>query len=180
LAGALGLILMVAWAPRFWWVVYAAVAGGLGLLMVVARVRWGAFLRRLLWLEPVAAGVAVLALLQPDGGRVFAAMMIKSTLCLTTMIVLNGTTPFSQILAVLRRCHLPGLLVTSLALTHRYLFVLLEETGRLRRARLSRTFQHNKTQVWRSLATVLGQLFLRTSERAERIYAAMCARGWKP
>ena len=29
------------------------------------------------------------------------------------------------------------------------------------------------------LATVLGQLFVRASERAERIYDAMCARGWK-
>ena len=28
-------------------------------------------------------------------------------------------------------------------------------------------------------ATVIGHLFIRSSERAERIYAAMCARGWQ-
>jgi energy-coupling factor transporter transmembrane protein EcfT len=32
---------------------------------------------------------------------------------------------------------------------------------------------------WRLLATVIGQLFVHTTERAERIYMAMCARGWK-
>mgnify|MGYP000412339876 CR=1 FL=1 len=30
-----------------------------------------------------------------------------------------------------------------------------------------------------TLATVVGQLFVRASERAERIYDAMCARGWR-
>jgi energy-coupling factor transporter transmembrane protein EcfT len=29
------------------------------------------------------------------------------------------------------------------------------------------------------LSTVVGQLFVRASERAEHIYDAMCARGWK-
>jgi energy-coupling factor transporter transmembrane protein EcfT len=29
------------------------------------------------------------------------------------------------------------------------------------------------------MATVISQLFIRSSERAERIYAAMCARGWR-
>jgi energy-coupling factor transporter transmembrane protein EcfT len=28
-------------------------------------------------------------------------------------------------------------------------------------------------------AEVIGRLFVRASERAERIYLAMCARGWK-
>ena len=49
----------------------------------------------------------------------------------------------------------------------------------MRRARLSRTFSSGRRRHWQSLATVVGQLFVRASERAERIYDAMCARGWK-
>src|SRR5581483_4777434 len=61
----------------------------------------------------------------------------------------------------------------------RYLFVLLDESERMRRARLSRTFTRNRKFQWRAMSTVVGQLFVRASERAERIYDAMCARGWK-
>ena len=44
---------------------------------------------------------------------------------------------------------------------------------------MSRTFSSQQTWSWRTLAKVVSQLFIRSSERAERIYAAMCARGWQ-
>jgi cobalt/nickel transport system permease protein len=71
------------------------------------------------------------------------------------------------------------LLVTTIALMHRYLFVLVDESLRMRRARSSRTFSRQHRVRWHVLGTLVGQLFVRASERAERIYAAMCARGWK-
>ena len=73
----------------------------------------------------------------------------------------------------------PGLLITTIALMHRYLFVLADEAERMRRARASRTFTRDRRARWQTLSTVVGQLFVRASERAERIYDAMCARGWK-
>ena len=95
------------------------------------------------------------------------------------MVVLANTTPFADLLQVLRRAHVPALLVTTLALMYRYLFVLVDEARRMKRARMSRTFTAQRSVQWRTLATVVGQLFVRTTERAERIYAAMCARGWR-
>ena len=71
------------------------------------------------------------------------------------------------------------MLITTIALMHRYLFVLVDESERMRRARASRTFTRGRRFHWHTLATVVGQLFIRASERAERIYDAMCARGWK-
>jgi cobalt/nickel transport system permease protein len=62
---------------------------------------------------------------------------------------------------------------------HRYLYVLVDEAERMRRARASRTFVRGRRIQWRTLATVVGHLFIRASERAERIYDAMSARGWK-
>jgi cobalt/nickel transport system permease protein len=95
------------------------------------------------------------------------------------MILLSNTTPFDELLRVLRRARVPALLITTLALMYRYLFVLIDETERMGRARASRTFTRQRRQAWKTLATVIGQLFVRSTERAERIYAAMCARGWK-
>jgi len=95
------------------------------------------------------------------------------------VVLLANTTPFSELLPVLRRVRVPALLVTTLALMHRYLFVLADEAERMRRARAARSFTRGRHFAWRALATVAGRLFIRASERAERIYAAMCARGWQ-
>jgi cobalt/nickel transport system permease protein len=65
-----------------------------------------------------------------------------------------------------------------LALMHRYLFVLADESARMRRARQSRTFSPRKGLRWHTASTIVAQLFLRASDRADRIYDAMRARGW--
>jgi cobalt/nickel transport system permease protein len=139
----------------------------------------GFLLKRVALMEPVVLGVALLALLQPGGGKVFGTLVLRSTICLSTMVLLASTTPFSDLLAVLRRLRVPAILLTTLALMYRYLFVLVEESQRMRRARASRTFTNERRRAWKTLGLVLGQLFVRTGERADRIYAAMCARGWK-
>ena len=61
---------------------------------------------------------------------------------------------------------------------HRYLFVLADESARMRRARASRTFTAGRRFRWHTLSTIIAQLFLRASDRADRIYNAMQARGW--
>lgn len=158
------------------WIVWALLLiAGFG----IARIPAGFVLRRLILFEPLVLGVALLAWFQPHGGWIFLTLMAKSTLCLLTMIWLSNTTPFSHLLRILQRCRVPPLLVTTLALMYRYLFVLVDETDRMRQARASRTFRQRKRQDWKSLAAIIGVLFVRTTERAERIYAAMCARGWK-
>jgi cobalt/nickel transport system permease protein len=95
------------------------------------------------------------------------------------MILLSNTTPFSEVLRVLRHVRVPALLITTLALMYRYLFVLVDEGERMKRAHACRSFVRQRRFRWRTMATVAGQLFIRSTERAERIYAAMCARGWR-
>jgi cobalt/nickel transport system permease protein len=176
LGSALLLVLLLVLLPA---VASAPVAAGLLAVALASRLPWGFLLKRMLWLEPVVLGVAALRLLQPGGWLVFAGIVVKSTLCLLTMVLLSNTTPFAELLRVLRRARLPGILVTTLALMYRYLFVLADEAERMRRARMCRTFARQRWSGWKSVATVAGQLFLRSTERAERIYAAMLARGWK-
>jgi cobalt/nickel transport system permease protein len=158
---------------------FTAMAVFLLAIAVVSRIPPGYLIKRLLWFEPMVLGVAMLAWFQPNGGRVFASILVKSTLCLLTMILLSNTTPFSSMLRVLRGVRVPPLFITTLALMYRYLFVLVDEAERMQRARASRTFLRRRRDVWKTLGTVIGQLFVRSTERAERIYAAMCARGWK-
>jgi len=163
---------------QIWWAFLLSVAF-LVVVVLVSGVPVPFILRRLLFLEPFVLGVSLLSLLRPDGAWVFLTLIVKSTISLLTMIVLSNTTPFAGILAVLRRLRVPGILLTVLALMYRYLFVLIDEAERMERARASRTFTPSRGGWWRNGSTVLSQLFIRSSERADRIYAAMLSRGWK-
>jgi cobalt/nickel transport system permease protein len=149
------------------------------LVSFMSKLPWRFIVGRLLFLEPFALGIAVMALFQHNGFAVFLSILVKSSLCLFTIILLSNTTPFSEILSLFRRIGVPTLLITVLALTYRYLFVLIDETARLRRARDSRMFVIRYSRIWQSLTSLMGQLFIRSTERSERIYTAMISRGWK-
>ena len=101
--------------------------------------------------------------------------------------MLTATTPFDDILVVLQAWGLPPLLLSVLAMTWRYLFLLAAEAQRLMRARAARSGRARLaprrgggTLLWRARVTggMAGNLLLRGTERAERVYAAMAARGY--
>jgi cobalt/nickel transport system permease protein len=167
---------LVPWEWRDWFIVTAML---LSLAALLSRVAIGFLVRRLLLLSPFVLGVVAVNALQATGHARWLALATRSGISLFTVVLLANTTPFGKILGALRSARVPALLITTLALMHRYLFVLLDESERMRRARASRTFQRQRRVRWHVLGTVVGQLFVRASERAERIYAAMCARGWK-
>jgi cobalt/nickel transport system permease protein len=175
LAVILGVVLL---PPAHFWIL-AVIAMFLILVVLTSRIPLFFLFKRMLLLESLVLGVTVLVLLQPGGGRIFLFLFVRTNLCLLTSILLAHTTPFTEILGGLKRLHVPWLFVTTLTLMHRYLFVLADEAERMRRARASRTFTRGRRFQWQTLSAVVGQLFVRASERAERIYNAMCARGWK-
>ena len=176
---ALAIIVGTMLAPLAWADWFVGVAGLLALTAWLSRLPLLFLLKRLIMLSPFVLSVALVNALQPTGRANWLGVAVKSGLCLLTMILVSNTTPFTKILRVLKSARVPGLLITTIALMHRYLFVLADEAERMRRARLSRTFTRGRRFHWRTLGTVVGQLFVRASERAERIYDAMCARGWK-
>ncbi|MDK9698856.1 MAG: energy-coupling factor transporter transmembrane protein EcfT [bacterium] len=148
-------------------------------ILLISRIAVWKFCTRLLGLELFAVSLSTLALVQPDGLHRFILLLTKSTLSAATMLLLTSTTPFAGLLQAMRQLRLPKILTTILALTYRYLFLLIEESRRMNDARASRTFTKRRRQRWQSLATVIAQLFLRSSLRAERVYQAMIARGWQ-
>jgi cobalt/nickel transport system permease protein len=179
LGSALAVVLLVVLAPPDATNVFVGVAAVLLLSLLASRISIFFLLKRLLLLAPFVFGVVLVNVLAPTGRANWLVLAVKSGLCLLAVMLAANTTPFSETLRVLKKIRVPVLLVTTIALMHRYLFVLADEAERMRRARASRTFVRQRHFQWRALATVVGQLFVRASERAERIYDAMCARGWK-
>lgn len=179
LAVALGLIVATVVMPARFTEWFAGVAIFLLVVAVWSRIPPLFLLKRLALLSPFVLGVALVNAFQPETRGHWLFVAIRGALCLTTVILVSNTTPFSKTLRVLQTLRVPSLLITTIALMHRYLFVLADEADRMRRARASRTFKRQRRFQWSALSTVVGQLFIRASERAERIYDAMCARGWK-
>jgi len=111
-------------------------------------------------------------------GVVAATILIKNSLALFTIVVLASVTPLPRLLGALRKLGVPPVLVTTLEFMDRYRHVLMDELGRMARARRARTFDRRQALRWTLLSGLIGILFLRTFERAERVHGAMIARGW--
>mgnify|MGYP005841477527 CR=1 FL=1 len=179
LGATLAVVVAVVLMPRRPDGVYLLPAALLLGLWPLARLPLSFALRRMIVAEFFILGMALLTLLAPDAMPIFLAALIKSNLSIFAMVLLIWTTPFQSLLQQLRRMGLPGVMVTTLALMYRYLPVLAEESNRMQRARAGRTFSPARRLAWHTLTLIIGQLFVRAADRAERIYLAMCARGWR-
>lgn len=176
---ALTLVVVTALMPARFYAWHLAVACLLGLAVALARLPLKPLLLRLLQLLPLLACVTLSAAFVRSDPLAWSAVLLRSTLCLATMLVLNALVPFGALPGLLRRWHFPPLLVTTLTLLHSYVFILNDERQRMGKARAGRTLQRRRFGAWTAPAAVLGVLFVRASERAERVYLAMCSRGWK-
>ena len=175
----IGLVIATVLIPMSHVLFFVSSAVAIILIAVISRVPPFFLIKRISMAEPIVLGAAILTLFQPNGGHIFVQIIVKSSLSICWTILLSNTTPFSELIDVMRRLRMPSLLVTTLALMYRYLFVLRDETSRMKRARASRTFNRDRAHAWKMIASIIGQLLVRTHERAERLYAAMCARGWQ-
>ncbi len=112
------------------------------------------------------------------GWVTFLAILIKSGLTVTAALLLIATTGMDRLAGALRMLKVPRIFVLQLLLTYRYISVLMEEVSRNLRAYSLRAPEQKGVHrsAWGSLA---GQLILRTFDRAQRIYEAMCLRGFK-
>jgi cobalt/nickel transport system permease protein len=147
----------------------------LGAFLVKVELR--ALVARLAVALPFVLGVAALALLSQQGFGSFLALLVKSSVSISTLQLLSQTTSISELLGALRRAHVPEVLCTTISLLHRYLFVMADESKRMRRARAGRTLRSSRLALWRALGSSIGLLFVRSVSRAERVHAAMRARG---
>jgi len=113
-----------------------------------------------------------------SGGWIsFFSIFLRFLLAVTAALILVGTTGIDAIGMALLQLQVPRVFVVQLLFMYRYLYVLFEEFIRTIRAHSLRSFQGEgiRPRVWGSL---LGQLLLRTIDRAQRIYGAMLCRGF--
>ena len=172
-------------------------------LNLLARLGWGYSLKRSIIALPFALTAITtlfslpgktlviwhlgnLELILTDAGLLrFQSILVRSWLSVQIAILLVATTQFPDLIHALEHLRLPKMLVTIIAFLYRYMSVLTDEVMRLMRARQARSAllpgqRGGGTLLWRArtAGNMVGQLFLRSYERSDRIYHAMLARGY--
>lgn len=107
---------------------------------------------------------------------VILGKFVVTMLALTALV---STTRFNDLLSGLQRLGVPRILIIQLGFLYRYIFVLIDRAHRILRARVGRKLRNlGFSMELRTAASMLGSLFIRSIDSAERISIAMQARGF--
>lgn len=107
----------------------------------------------------------------------FVTLMLKGVLSLMASFLLIATTNIEKICYALRLLHVPELVVTQTLITYRYISLLLREAGTIVTAYTLRA-PGQKGVHYSAWGSLLGQLLLRSMDRAEALYRSMQLRGF--
>jgi cobalt/nickel transport system permease protein len=115
-----------------------------------------------------------------EGVELAAQITLKSNAIVLALIALVATMPFATAGHALHRLRVPDKIVHLLLMTYRYIFVLEQEYLRLARAAAIRGFRPGTNlHTYRTYAYLVGMLFVKAVDRAERVRQAMLCRGFK-
>lgn len=115
-----------------------------------------------------------------DGVELAAQITLKSNAIVLAFMALVATMPLATAGHALHRLRVPDKIVHLLLMTYRYIFVLEQEYQRLVRAARIRGFRPGTNlHTYRTYAYLVGMLFVRAVDRAERVRWAMLCRGFK-
>jgi cobalt/nickel transport system permease protein len=105
-------------------------------------------------------------------------LMGKGVLCLMASFLLVATTRIDALCRSLRKLHVPSMLVTLFLLTFRYVSLMVEEVSVMSDAYALRA-PGQKGIHYKAWGSFLGQLLLRSMDRAQELYTSMQLRGFE-
>lgn len=119
------------------------------------------------------AGLAV-----SGGWLSLVVLLLKGLWSFLAVYLLIATTGMEQICYALQCLHFPRVLIVTLLLTYRYLMLLLQEGSRISAAYALRA-PDSKGIAYKAWGALLGQLLLRSIDRAQVVYESMSLRGFE-
>lgn len=106
-----------------------------------------------------------------------STLMLKGVFSLMASFLLIATTSIDALCAGLRKLHVPGILTTLLLLTYRYIGLMIEQVAIMSESYCLRA--PNQTGIhFSAWGSFLGQLLLRSQDRAQELYESMLLRGF--
>ncbi len=103
---------------------------------------------------------------------------VETAVTFTTLLIL--CTPWTHVLKSLRSFHLPQEVIAMLAMTHRYVFLLVETASQMFESRRSRTVGRLPAAERRRMtASTAGVLLSKSIDLSNDVYLAMQSRGFR-
>ena len=186
------LLAAVVTAPH-WRAALAGLAAALALL-ALSRIPLGFVFVHVRWVLLFCALLALMLALTGGGSRLASGpaalsrrglakaglISLRATAAVLLVFPAIGTAPFHVTLKALRRLHVPSAAVQILALSYRYVFVLMDEWGRMATAARARGHGHARgTRALGNVGNMIGMLAVRSLDRTTRVHHAMLARGYR-
>jgi cobalt/nickel transport system permease protein len=158
---------------------FAAYAALVVTAALASRLPLRGLLARAALVLPFSATFALMTWWTGDPWRALA-LAEKSFLSGLAALLLIATTPLADFLAALDSLRVPRTLLLVIQFLYRYLFVISEQAQHMRLAAASRHGAgKGRRSRFHAAAGALGVLFARSWERADGIYRAMLARGFR-
>jgi cobalt/nickel transport system permease protein len=138
----------------------------------------GGVMGRAAMVLPLSGTFAIIAWWMGDGARA-GLLLTKGFLSAWAAMLLIATTPMPRLMAALHGLGVPRLLVLTIQMVYRYLFVVFETAQSMRHAAMSRAgLRPSRRLLWRSGGGLMAVLFAGAHGQAEGIHRAMLARGF--
>jgi cobalt/nickel transport system permease protein len=165
------------------------------LLSIISKIPLKFFVIRTSFIPLLVTVIALPLLFITPGNPIFTLNSISITIegiykalfftlrvwtCANSLILLTLTTRFSSIINAMEKLKIPKIFTMMISITYRFIFLSINEAYRMLLAKESRTIKkESRLKAMKSLASMIGTLFIRSYERGERVYLAMMARDYK-
>ncbi|MDY6834263.1 MAG: cobalt ECF transporter T component CbiQ [Chloroflexota bacterium] len=104
---------------------------------------------------------------------------VRALAAVILLLPMIATMKFDTTIKALEKLRVPGKLTQLILFTYRYIFVLIDEAQTMSRSLASRGFERKLSiHMLTTNAKLIGMLFIRSYERAERVHHAMVSRGY--
>ncbi|URN83608.1 cobalt ECF transporter T component CbiQ [Acetobacterium wieringae] len=106
-------------------------------------------------------------------------LMMKVFGAISAMIMMTLSTPTSEIIGVLRKAHVPKLIIELMNLIYRYIFILLDVFNNMRNSADSRQGYCDFKTSCQTFGNVASNMLVLSLKKANTYYTAMEARGYE-
>ncbi len=105
-----------------------------------------------------------------------AELFLKAMGAVSAMYMMALSTPVSELISVLRKAHVPKVITELMNMIYRFIFILTDVQGRMKRSAVSRLGYVDFRTSCKSFGKIAGNLFVLSLKKADTYYDAMISR----
>ncbi len=116
--------------------------------------------------------------LTKSGIKLAVQVSVKAIAGMSAVYMMAFSTPMHEIIGVMQKIRLPGLLIELMNLIYRYIFILFDVAAEMQTAARARLGYQSFRKSLRTFALIAGSLFVVSLRKANAYYDALLSRGY--